>query len=253
MTREAGRRPRRRSPGPGDTNIATWESPRDAAAQAAILAEVSGDTRTLGEACFQQAYAAIRLGDPVAAKAAAARCRTLFDDQGDELGIWRASAMQALCMRLDGEADRSIRLLQDLEARPPFGTTHDRPVRGARGAFARLPLRRAARARVEVALPGRRYGPAHRRLAAARLNAMQSRRLPLRPVQPRGGLPTARGGPGAGVGVRRRPDDGHHRAQSEPGLRGARAPPRSADGGRDLPSGRTLQSRPSAAGNRWCR
>ena len=96
---------------------------RDAAAEAVSLAEASGDTRTLAHACFQQAYAGMRLGDPVAARTAAARCRALFDEQRDERGIWLASAMQALCVRLDGEADRSIRLLQDLESHPPFGAT----------------------------------------------------------------------------------------------------------------------------------
>lgn len=92
---------------------------RAAAAEAIALAREADDQRALAHAMFQAAYAAIRSGDPIEASASATRCRTLFDDLKDERGIWLAEAAQAICLRLDGEPDHSIRLLQDLASRPP--------------------------------------------------------------------------------------------------------------------------------------
>lgn len=96
---------------------------RAAASEAAALAEASNDFLALGHAHLQHAYAAIRLGEADTARTSAEHGRMLFDRHADERGIWLASAMQALCLRLDGAADRSIRLLQDLEAHPPRTAT----------------------------------------------------------------------------------------------------------------------------------
>jgi len=96
---------------------------RAAAANAVTLAQHAHDDHALACALFQSSYAAIRLGSPREASAAAADCRALFERLGDERGIWLAHALQALCVRLDGEAERSIRLLSDLAAEPPPETT----------------------------------------------------------------------------------------------------------------------------------
>ena len=96
---------------------------RDAAAEAVSLAEAADDRAALAHATFQSAYAAIRLGLPSEATAASTRCLALFNELGDACGIWRATAVQALCARLDGEPDRSIRMLQDLASHPPEGAT----------------------------------------------------------------------------------------------------------------------------------
>ena len=96
---------------------------RAAAAEAVALAEAAGDQPTLAHATFQSAYAAIRSGDPAGATAAANRCRALFGALSDARGIWLADAALALCKRLDGEADESIRQLQDLASRPPADAT----------------------------------------------------------------------------------------------------------------------------------
>ncbi len=77
----------------------------------------------MAHAQFQRAYAAIRSGIPHEATVAADRCRALFEELDDARGIWRAAIVQALCVRLDGEADRSIRLLQDLASHPPADAT----------------------------------------------------------------------------------------------------------------------------------
>ena len=92
---------------------------RAAAANAVVLARESDDARALAHAMFQSAYAAIRCGDPTEANSAASRCRELFDGLQDSRGIWLAGAVQAICKRLDGEADQSIRMLQDLASQPP--------------------------------------------------------------------------------------------------------------------------------------
>ena len=96
---------------------------RTSAVDAVELAESSGDESALGHALFQAAYAAIRLGIPDEATTAASRCRAVFDRLQDERGIWLARAVQALCTRLDGEADRSIRMLQELASNPPRDVT----------------------------------------------------------------------------------------------------------------------------------
>ncbi len=96
---------------------------RAAAVDAVTLAEASDDRRALGHGLFQRAYAAIRLGVPDEASDAAIRCRTVFDALQDDRGIWLAGAVQALCTRLDGEADQSIRMLQDLASHPPLDAT----------------------------------------------------------------------------------------------------------------------------------
>jgi len=96
---------------------------RASAAHAVVLAEAAGDRSALAFAHFQSAYAAIRSGDPAAATAAASRCRELFGRLQHPRGIWLAEVAQALCLRLDGEADQSIRLLQDLAAQPPRDAT----------------------------------------------------------------------------------------------------------------------------------
>jgi len=96
---------------------------RAASANAVALAEGESDDRALACALFQSSYAAIRLNSPREASAAAADCRALFERLGDEVGVWLARALQALCVRLDGEAERSIRLLSDLAAAPPSEIT----------------------------------------------------------------------------------------------------------------------------------
>jgi diguanylate cyclase (GGDEF)-like protein len=96
---------------------------RDSAANAVLLAEASHDSRALAFALFQTAYAAIRLGSLVDATKASTECRAVFETLQDERGIWLARALQALCTRLEGEADKSIRMLQDLAAHPPIDAT----------------------------------------------------------------------------------------------------------------------------------
>jgi diguanylate cyclase (GGDEF)-like protein len=96
---------------------------RASAANAVTLAEQSGDCRALAHAMFQAAYAAIRAGDPAQATSAATRCRELFDALKDPRGLWLAEAAQALCKRLHGEADQSIRMLHDLASQPPRDAT----------------------------------------------------------------------------------------------------------------------------------
>ena len=92
---------------------------RASAASAVSLAGAASDDEALACALFQLAYAAIRLGLPSDAAAAAAECRALFESLEHERGVWLARALQALCARLDGEAERSIHLLQELAASPP--------------------------------------------------------------------------------------------------------------------------------------
>ena len=94
---------------------------RAAAANAVALAGAAGDAGALACALFQSAYAAIRLGSSREAAAAAAECRSLFEGIDDESGIWLARGLQALCARLDGEAEQSIRVLQELASAPPPG------------------------------------------------------------------------------------------------------------------------------------
>jgi diguanylate cyclase (GGDEF)-like protein len=96
---------------------------RACAANAVSLAEAAQDSGALAHALFQSAYASIRAGNPVEATRAAAGCRALFEQQKDDRGVWLARALQSLCMRLEGEADRSIQVLQELVAHPPPNVT----------------------------------------------------------------------------------------------------------------------------------
>ena len=96
---------------------------RACAAEAVALAEEAQDSGALANALFQSAYAAIRGGDAHAARACASESRWLFEALDDERGVWLARALEALCARLDGEADKSIRMLQELVAHPPLGAT----------------------------------------------------------------------------------------------------------------------------------
>ena len=96
---------------------------RAAATQAVALAEATRDPRALAHAWFQSAYAAIRGNAAHDATSAAAQCRSLFEMLADERGIWLSRALQSLCVRLEGEADRSIRMLQELAAHPPLDAT----------------------------------------------------------------------------------------------------------------------------------
>ncbi len=94
-----------------------------AAAEAVALAEASGDLNDLAHAYFQSAYAAGRLGARDDAVAATANALRLFESLHDERGIWLARAAEAVCARLDGNADEAIRMLLELVARPPRDAT----------------------------------------------------------------------------------------------------------------------------------
>ncbi len=96
---------------------------RASAANAITLAESSQDSRALAHALFQSSYAAIRTGVPIDARRAASECRALFEALEDDRGVWLARALEALCARLEGEPDRSIRLLGELAAHPPLDVT----------------------------------------------------------------------------------------------------------------------------------
>jgi diguanylate cyclase (GGDEF)-like protein len=96
---------------------------RASAANAVSLAEESQDSRALAYALFQSAYASIRIGMSDEATTHAAECRALFEALQDDRGVWLARAIESLCLRLDGEADKSIRLLQELAAHPPLNAT----------------------------------------------------------------------------------------------------------------------------------
>ena len=96
---------------------------RAAAANAICLAEASHDSTALAHALFQSAYASIRVGSADEATRAASECRALFESLDDDRGVWLARALQSLCARLDGEADKSVRLLEDLAAHPPLDAT----------------------------------------------------------------------------------------------------------------------------------
>lgn len=96
---------------------------RASAARAVTLAEASDDPTALAHALFQAAYAAIRQSIPSEATTATQRCRRVFEQLNDPRGIWLADALDALCLRLDGEGDRSLRRLQALAAHPPPDAT----------------------------------------------------------------------------------------------------------------------------------
>ncbi len=96
---------------------------RASAANAVSLAEASQDSEALAHALFQSAYAAIRAGISIEATRSASECRALFESLEDDRGVWLARALQALCARLDGEPDRSIRMLAELAAHPPLDVT----------------------------------------------------------------------------------------------------------------------------------
>lgn len=92
---------------------------RESAANAVALADASDDAAARAAGLFQSAYAAIRLGLSAEAAQATAACRASFGAEGDARGLWLAAALEALCARLDGDAERSIALLEGLAARPP--------------------------------------------------------------------------------------------------------------------------------------
>ena len=96
---------------------------RDAGREAIALAEASNDRSALAHGYFQSAYTAIRLGARDEAVVASGRARALFDELGDPRGIWLARAAQALCIRLDGDAEGAIKALLELSALPPRDAT----------------------------------------------------------------------------------------------------------------------------------
>jgi len=96
---------------------------RDAGHEAIVLAEASNDPNALAHGYFQSAYTAIRLGARDEAVAAAGRARALFEQADDLRGIWLARAAEALCMRLDGDAEGAIKALLELASTPPRDAT----------------------------------------------------------------------------------------------------------------------------------
>ena len=115
--------PCRRSTGRGATSTVDLREARASAANAVTLAEQSQDPLALAHAWFQSSYAAIRASANDEAVGAAHECRTLFESLADARGVWLARVLESLCLRLDGEADRSIRMLQELAAHPPGDAT----------------------------------------------------------------------------------------------------------------------------------
>lgn len=96
---------------------------RSASAQAIDLAKAANDEYALAHGHFQAAYSAIRLGWRDEAVMATAEAAALFSALKDARGLWLAEAAEALCARLDGRADESIRTLLELASRPPHDVT----------------------------------------------------------------------------------------------------------------------------------
>ena len=94
-----------------------------AAAEAVELATAAGDLNDLAYAYFQSAYAAVRLGARDDAFACTAHAVRLFAELQDQRGMWLARAAQAVCARLDGNADECIRMLLELLEQPPRDAT----------------------------------------------------------------------------------------------------------------------------------
>ena len=94
-----------------------------AAAEAVALSETAGNLNDLAHAYFQSAYAATRLNSHDEALAATSNALRLFEQLQDERGIWLARIAQAICARLDGKPDESIRVLLEIVAHPPHDAT----------------------------------------------------------------------------------------------------------------------------------
>ncbi len=96
---------------------------RQASAEAIAIAQAANDDSALAHGHFQAAYSAIRSGARDDAVHATERARSLFAALDDARGTWLAQAAVALCARLDGRTDESIRLLLELASHPPRDAT----------------------------------------------------------------------------------------------------------------------------------